>query len=297
MEWIVGTLVVLGFIAIIVRFMPRDDGGSVVLPTVVDNSIGMWALRRLTHRPLLERADDIGAADLAARAGPAVASGVSTAGERAGLSGRTTVASARFMASSSRLEALGIRPAGGARRSASSKPHYVATPIVSSSVRRRPQAHPTGPLAAQRRLAAILAILVLVVLAIVVAVVPRGAGGEVRGETGRPGISASIEPPASGLAVQPLEPLDSSSPPIEPTPVPPARPTAAGATPAPTPTIAPRVTPRPTARPTPIPKPKPPSAPPPTATPAPVATPTPTPAPTPTPTVPPAPTDTPAASP
>jgi hypothetical protein len=296
MEWIVGTLVVLGFIAIIVRFMPRDDGGSMVLPTVVDNSIGMWALRRLTHRPLLERADDIGAADLAARAGPATASGVSTAGERAGLSGPTMVASARFMASSSRLEALGIRPAGRARRSAPSKPHYVATPIVSSSVRRSSQAHPTGPLAAQRRLAAILAILVLVVLAVVVAVVPRGGSGpagEVRAATGRPGISASIEPPSSGLAVQPLEPLGSSSPLTEPTPVPTARPTSAGATPAPTPAIAPRVTPRPTARPTPIPKPKPPSAPPPTGTPSPVATPTPTPAPT----LPPTPTDSPAATP
>ena len=47
-EWIVGALVVLGFVAIAVRFLPRDAAGQVRLPRVVEDSIGMWAVRRLT---------------------------------------------------------------------------------------------------------------------------------------------------------------------------------------------------------------------------------------------------------
>ncbi len=42
---------VLGFLAIIGRFLARDASGEIRLPRVVDDSIGMWALRRLTGRP------------------------------------------------------------------------------------------------------------------------------------------------------------------------------------------------------------------------------------------------------
>lgn len=57
MEFIVGALVVLGFLAIIARFFARDASGRVQLPRVVDESIGMWALRRLTGRRLGMRDD------------------------------------------------------------------------------------------------------------------------------------------------------------------------------------------------------------------------------------------------
>lgn len=66
-ELIVGALVVLGFLAILIRLFPRDADGRALLPRIVDDSIGMWALRRLTGRRLWERPWDPGA-DLASGA-------------------------------------------------------------------------------------------------------------------------------------------------------------------------------------------------------------------------------------
>jgi hypothetical protein len=295
MEWIVGTLVVLGFIAIIGRFMPRDEAGGIRLPMIVDNSIGMWALRRLTGRPLWERADDIGTigAGQAAVAVPARVPSVSIGFGDLYPVRPVQLPPTQFMATRSRFEALGIRRAGDAQRSGRATSHFVATPIVSSSARRPPQAHPVGPVAAQRRLAALLAILIVAVLAIVVAIVPRGTSGlsgGVLGETGRPTGSVAGQPSESDAVVLPLEPLSSSS-----SPAPTTAPTAART---PTPTATPRVTPRPTPRPTATPKPKPLAATPsPTPTSPPVATPTPTPVPTPTPTDPPPPSDPPSTAP
>lgn len=56
MEILVGALVVLGFLAILARFVTRDASGEIRLPRVVDDSIGMWTLRRITGRRLGERA-------------------------------------------------------------------------------------------------------------------------------------------------------------------------------------------------------------------------------------------------
>ena len=58
MEILVGALVVLGFLAILARFGMRDATGEIRLPRVVDDSIGMWTLRRITGRRLGERAWD-----------------------------------------------------------------------------------------------------------------------------------------------------------------------------------------------------------------------------------------------
>jgi pyruvate/2-oxoglutarate dehydrogenase complex dihydrolipoamide acyltransferase (E2) component len=51
-EFIVGAFVALGFLAIVVRFIARDASGEVRLPRIVDDSIGMWTLRRLSGRRL-----------------------------------------------------------------------------------------------------------------------------------------------------------------------------------------------------------------------------------------------------
>jgi hypothetical protein len=47
-ELLVAALVVLGFAAIFDRFLARDGGGHVLLPRVIDESLGMWAIRQLT---------------------------------------------------------------------------------------------------------------------------------------------------------------------------------------------------------------------------------------------------------
>ena len=58
MEILVGVLVVLGVLAILARFVTRDASGGIRLPRVVDDSIGMWTLRRITGRRLGERVGD-----------------------------------------------------------------------------------------------------------------------------------------------------------------------------------------------------------------------------------------------
>jgi hypothetical protein len=51
MEFVVGVLVVVALLAIVARFVARDSSGQVRLPRVVDESIGMWVVRRLLGRP------------------------------------------------------------------------------------------------------------------------------------------------------------------------------------------------------------------------------------------------------
>ena len=60
MELVVATLALLGIGASVVRFLPRDDAGRIVLPSVVDQSIGMWLLRRLTGRLRLPGSGGVG---------------------------------------------------------------------------------------------------------------------------------------------------------------------------------------------------------------------------------------------
>jgi hypothetical protein len=265
-EWIVGTFVVLGFIAIILRFMPRDPAGRVRLPPIVDDSIGMWALRRLTGRPMGGRTEDVGSSTIdpaitAHQAAMARAATIRAAAAARATAGRATSASSsRFLASRSRLEAIGIPPAGRARASMPTKRPHVPIAVVSSSVRRN-QAHPTGSLAVQQRLTGLLAILVVAVIAIVVAVFPRAASGlgGVLAETGQPGDSGPNQGAASGPIDQPSDARAATAPEFSPlapaasaTMVPVAR-----ATPRPTA----RATAAPTARPTPKPTPRPTSSP------------------------------------
>jgi hypothetical protein len=50
-ELLVGALVVLAFVAILNRFAFRDASGQFRLPRIVDQSVGMWVLRRMLGRP------------------------------------------------------------------------------------------------------------------------------------------------------------------------------------------------------------------------------------------------------
>ena len=55
MELLVAVLIVVALVAIAIRFGLRGPAGSVRLPRIVDDSIGMWVLRRVSGRPLLGR--------------------------------------------------------------------------------------------------------------------------------------------------------------------------------------------------------------------------------------------------
>ena len=55
MEVLVAVLIVVALVAIAVRFGLGGPTGSARLPRIVDDSIGMWVLRRVTGRPLMGR--------------------------------------------------------------------------------------------------------------------------------------------------------------------------------------------------------------------------------------------------
>lgn len=257
MEWIVGALVVLGFVAVIARFIPRDDAGRARLPAIVDNSIGMWALRRMTGRPLWEQPDGIGP-----RAGRNI--GGSTARPAQG-------ASTRYAASPSRLQALGIRPAGAARRSTSTRRPPMATParVRDASTDRRREERAAGSTVILRRLVAIIAIIAIAAVAIWVAFVPHGPGaprGEVLAATSQP--ADNLANPAATPSPSTLTAPSATSRAGSPKPTRSPKPTLAVATPRPTAAPTPRATPRPTARQTPTSAPTPTPSAPPTATPS-----------------------------
>ena len=178
-EWIVGALVVLGFIAIALRFVPRDAAGRARLPRIVEESIGMWAVRRLTGQAASNRLDD-GDTD-----GPATPVDREPRREPASRFdaapiGPAPIAPTVFVPSGSPTPA---RPMGDIGARAARQP--VTSPIIELKVlRRRPRRN--ANVAMERRLVVLAALLVvgLVVLGIVLA--PRSPRGEVLGATATP---------------------------------------------------------------------------------------------------------------
>jgi len=196
-EWIVGALVVLGFIAIFVRFVPRDEAGGARLPRIIDDSVGMWALRRLTGRDPWDRTDDL---DAGSDSTPAPSRGrpLLIGVERS--AGSASMAPASYAISTSRLQALGVRPA----RSMPPRRRPSTAPIGPSQVN-RPEAAPPASLVLQRRLAAIAALIVAgSVIVLVVITGMRGPSGPVLGETVGPAVNANG--PRSGITVIPSPP-------------------------------------------------------------------------------------------
>jgi len=278
-ELIVGALVVLGLVAVVVRFLPRTEAGRVVLPRVIDASIGMWVLRRLSGRPL-GAAPEAEPFDAAAHVGDV---------ERR-LAGRAVPPSV--------TAAGAIRPRGHV---VLPSPHPVADLAARLAARRGPaiavETVPRSPTPWRRRMGALGALAaagLVVVIVLGVALLPsEGGRGAVLSATATPprgeasgGPLAATAP--SGSAVSPA-PDASSTASLLASPSIVAGTPDATATPTPTTPPTPTPTPRPTPRPTPTRAPTPPPTPRPTATPTPPPTPTPTPEPTPTPTPPPSP--------
>ncbi|MBA2720708.1 MAG: hypothetical protein H0U52_15930 [Chloroflexi bacterium] len=293
MELIVGALVVLGFLAILARMLPRDAAGRTMLPRIVDESVGMWALRRLTGRSLLGRPwDDEEEFDIEGATPTGLPGG-------AGLAGALSVSvAADDRPSDLQAGPVPLAPTWSVVSRAPTRSVPVAAPNAAPAasragparrIRWAPLAHGLVAIAGVAANAIVAIALLNVVLA------PRSGAGDVLGVTGRPEITppggvvvpSGDEAPPSGIDSSLEPPTGSQRPPL------PAGQATAPPVKGPTPT--PRTTPRPTARPTATPLATPPTAP--TPTPGPTATPTATPAPTgsptPTPTPTPGPTPTP----
>ncbi len=255
MEWIVGTFVVLGLIAIAVRFAPRDGTGRVRLPRIVDRSIGMWALRRLTGRPLWPRDADT-VASPAGEAGHATIRPVPmvqpadlpTAVDDRRVAGRLGTAP---IPTTSSIVSRG--PAGPAAR----RPFDTGEPAAAVRRTVRPRsasAAASTPPRSQPRitgwqfatLATVVAIVSVGVGALLAKASPRGG---VLAAVGTPGIVASQEPaPASVGGPGPAGSAATSGS-AGPSPARTQKPAAA----TPKPTRTPRPTPRPTPKATPKP--------------------------------------------
>jgi hypothetical protein len=258
--------IVIAFVAIVWRFLPRAADGSVRLPRVIDDSVGMWFVRSALGR----ETDPVEPDDLTL---PEPAA--DEIAYRIGVPGAPPPATPL------------LSPARGAI--ASNSPGAADGPVGRRRTRR-----PSGALAAQRRWAGAVALLAVIVAVTALALKSRQLDGEVLSATGTPagsvgqglvtgeGDSPTDTPSApadSGLSSQPpptaaasgapeatVGPAATTRIPIAPAP-------AARVTPSPT------RTPRPTARPTPVPT----LRPGPNPSTAPSATPAPTPAPTPSP--------------
>jgi hypothetical protein len=291
LELVVVGFAVAAFVAIGLRFAPRDEAGRRHLPKVIDESVGMFTVRQALRRPTLTAADR--AAVKAEAEAKAEADAIAY---RIGVPGapKPTVPT-RFVVSKAPPQAHQIAPVVP-----------VATRPVAGA---RPMARKSGALPLQRRIAGVFTVLVVVLAAFAAQSLPRGQGA-VLSATGTPGASgASIGPDGSGApsdagaaASQAGSATDAPVVPIEPSPGVSASALPGAASPrtiTPTPAATPRRTPRPTPRPTPRATPKATPSPTPGATPEPTPEPTPppTPEPTPQPTPEPTPSPTPDASP
>jgi hypothetical protein len=260
-ELIVGALVVLGFVAVVTRFITRDASGEIRLPRIVDDSIGMWALRRMTGRRLRERDGkirdlpvDSGASD-ATRAALGAIAVANAANPSVGTARAAPIASRRVTStigvSPTPVHDLRRRQLAHARKTG--RPTAVV-PVFIRGGRRRDQARLKRILGWAPRFAvmgSLAAVLAVAIIALSVVVLPRGPQGEVLDSTGRP----KLTPQSSQVALAASAAASSSV----------KLPTATRK-----PTATPRPTPRPTVAPTPVPTPRPtPKPPKPTPTPPP----------------------------
>jgi hypothetical protein len=280
-EFVVIAFVAVGLVAIAVRFVPRDAHGARRFPRVIDESIGMAAIRGVLRRAPARRAAPEAAA-YEAVAATATEPTVEEIAYRIGVAGAPApTIPTRLIVSRGSLQAhppaiLVLEPAP-------------TTPVRGQlAERRRLQAHPASSLGLQRRIAGVVAASAVLIAAVALVFTPRGIEGGVLSATGLP------QNPAPNAIADPATVEPSGSPGESPSSDA-ATPSNAGSSSPAAPTVAPAIpAPAPTKRPTPTPgrtpkaTPRPPT---PTPTPTPVATPAPTP--TPPPVTPPPPTPTP----
>ena len=265
-ELIVVAFLLAAFVAIAIRFLPRDENGAVRLPATVDDSIGMWAIRRLLRRPTASTTS------IAHESNQLVEPSPDEIAYRIGVPGAPQpTLPRRFVVSANRPQAHPL-PA---------RPQTAAVTVVAGVPRyRRSQARPNA-LQLQRRAAGIVAIALVAVAVFALATSPGGPQGGVLSATGTPGGFTSSEVAVGGTAGPTHLPRSSDEPSASPSTVvetvspataSPTAPPLAPATPRPTPTPTPTPThtPKPTATPVVTPKP-------PTPTPQPTPTPTPIP--------------------
>jgi hypothetical protein len=299
LQTLVLVFVILAFIAIVWRFLPRSDGGARRLPTVIDNSYSMYVLRRVLRRspdaadpfedvPIAEPALDEIAYRIGVPGAPPPTAPTRLVASNAPSSAESASAAAEPVASAAPAAAL-VSAAPGAEV------------IPDGSVRRRRPARPTGALASQRRWAGAVALAVVAIAVTTLTLRARQLDGGVLSVIGTPAGSAdgfvgaggddSGDPPAPSdgstdppffTPPQSIEASAATAVTAASTPLPTAAPTLDAtlvARPTPNPTRPPGPTPRPTATPDATVKPSPSASAPPSSIPQPTPPPDPSPEP------------------
>jgi hypothetical protein len=177
LEIVVPAFVVIAFVAIVWRFLPRSMDGSIRLPTVIDESIGMWLIRRALRRQIgpPEPADEIAIAE----------PGADEIAYRIGVPGAPPpTLPTRFVVSQAPSKAEPSSPL---------VPMAPGAPLGQvardGSAGRRPARRPSGALAAQRRWAGAVALAVVAIALTTLALGARQLNGEVLSITATPGVS------------------------------------------------------------------------------------------------------------
>jgi hypothetical protein len=245
LETVVLAFVIIAFVAIVWRFLPRSAEGAVGLPRIIDESVGMWMLRRALGRPTepVEPVDE-------AIAEPALDEIV----YRIGVPGAPPpTLPVRLVVSKAPSNAEPAPPA-------TSQPVApLGTVVADRPAGRRRRTRPSGALAAQRRFAGVVALAVVAIALTTLALGSRQLRGAVLSVTGTPGSSPDGGFVSGDSAAPSADAIDpGSSIPAPPTaeasatPAPPVTPAAPTVTPRPAvaPTPNPTRTTRPTARPT-----------------------------------------------
>jgi hypothetical protein len=208
LELIALAFAVLGFAAIALRFLPRDDRGVRRLPRVVHESIGMWALRRLLGRPTDTTVH--APSDLPEPSAEEIAWRIGVAGAPPPLPTRAAAAAER--PGSNEKGASAVRPAAiepPAPRPATPLPPAelvaAATAILERRTRpARPAAAPRSALGVQRRVAVLVALAFAAASIAALGLSSRDLDGAVLSVTGSPQPAHATVVPSAHASVTPM---------------------------------------------------------------------------------------------
>ena len=186
-EVLVAVFIVVALVAIAVRFVPRDNRGRAQLPAIVDQSVGMWAVRQVIGHGG-DREDEVPDSFEVQPTFEEIAYRIGMAGAAKPI--------ARVLPPRSAARRL---PSGG-----------TVDPI--RRIRSRPG--PRAGLALQRRISAVFAVVLAVGVVVVVATSQPTPEGAVLGATGTPATGTQ----ATGSVAQPAGSNEPSEVPDDPDP-------------------------------------------------------------------------------
>ncbi|HEU4920196.1 MAG TPA: hypothetical protein VFT20_10685 [Candidatus Limnocylindrales bacterium] len=204
-ELIALAVVAFGFGAIAVRFIPRDEHGSPRLPRIVDESVGMWVLRRVLGRPTEPRTTASAAPlpqpsadEIAWRIGvPGAAPPRTSSGDVPARPARATGVATADSAPAAPPTPARVMPAAAPERRSPLPPAELvarATAILERQPPPRPKAPPRSALAVQRRVAIVATFLFAAASIAALALSARDLESGVLSATGSPRATATTTP-------------------------------------------------------------------------------------------------------